>query len=44
MVGPYTKGLSESYKNIFGKMGMQVYFKGRNTIRNLLVKSHSKVE
>ena len=34
---PYTKGLSESFKNIFGKIGFQIYFKGCNTIQNLLM-------
>ena len=33
----YTKGLSENFKNICGKLGFQVYFKGGNTIKNLLV-------
>ena len=37
MVEPYTKGLSESFKNICGKMGAQVHFKGGNTIKNLIV-------
>ena len=37
MVVPYTKGLSESVKNISGKVGMQVHFRGGNTINGLLV-------
>ena len=37
MVVPYYKGLSESLKKICGKHGVQVYFKGGNTIKNLLV-------
>ena len=37
MVIPYYKGLSESLKKICGKHGGQVYFKGGNTIKNLLV-------
>ena len=45
MVVPYTKGLSKSFKNIGGKMGVQDHFKGGNTIKNLLVRigitSHS---
>ena len=35
MVVPYTKALSESFKNICNKHGIQVYFKGDNTIKNL---------
>ena len=31
------KGLSESLKKIYGKHGVQVYFKGGNTIKSLLV-------
>ena len=34
---PYTKGLSESIKNIYKKYGIQVYFKGGRTIKDLLV-------
>ena len=37
MLVPYYKGLSESLKKICGKYGVQVYFKGGNTIKNLLV-------
>ena len=33
----YTKGLSGSFKNICSKQGIQVHFKGGNTIKNLLV-------
>ena len=50
MVVPYIKGLSDSSKNISDKMGIQVHFKGGNTIRILLVApkdketSHRKVE
>ena len=39
MVIPYYKGLSESLKKICSKHGLQVYFKGGNTIKNL---SHFK--
>ena len=35
IVVPYTKKLSESLKNVCGKMGIQVHFKGGNTIRSL---------
>ena len=34
MVIPYYKGISESLKNTCRKHGMQVYFKGGNTIKN----------
>ena len=37
MVLPYTKGCSESFKNGFGKVDIQVHFKRKNTIRSLLV-------
>ena len=37
MVIPYYKGISESIKKTCSKHGVQVYFKGGNTIKNLLV-------
>ena len=37
MVVPYHKGLSENLKKICGKHGVQVYFKGGNTIKSLLM-------
>ena len=37
IVVPYVKGMSESCKNIFRKHGIEMYFKGGNTIKNLLV-------
>ena len=37
IVIPYTQGLCESIKKICGRYGTQTYFKGSNTIRNLLV-------
>ena len=37
MVVPYTNGLSESFKNICNKHGIQVYFNRGRTIKNLLV-------
>ena len=36
IVTPYTQGLWESMKKICGRYGIQTYFKGSNTIRNLL--------
>ena len=36
MVVPYTKGLSESFKNICSEMGIQVYSKLGNTRKNLV--------
>ena len=36
-VVPYTKGLCESYKTICSKYGVQVYFKGGNTLKILLM-------
>ena len=37
IVVPYYKGLSESLERICGKYGVQVYFKGGNTIKGLLM-------
>ena len=34
---PYSKGLSESFKNTCKKYGIQVYFRGGRTIKDLLV-------
>ena len=33
----YSKGLSKSFKNICGKVGFQVHFKGNNTFKDLFV-------
>ena len=37
VVVPYTKGLSESFKNICSKYGIQAYFKGNITIKQTLI-------
>ena len=37
IVVPYYKGLSESLKKVCSKHGVQVYFKGGTTIKNLLM-------
>ena len=37
MLVPYTKGLNQSFKNVCGKVGVQVNFKGDNIITKLLV-------
>ena len=37
IVVPYTKGLCESYKTICNKYGVQAYFKGGNTLKNVLI-------
>ena len=37
MVVPYVKGLSESLENVCRKHGVQVYCKGGNTIKSLLM-------
>ena len=42
IVIPYTQGLCESIKKICGRYGIQIYFKGSNTIRNLLVSPRDK--
>ena len=36
MVVPYTKGFSKSIENICNKVGMQVHFRGGNTVKSLL--------
>ena len=38
VVIPYTQGLAESFKNICGKYGIQTYFKGNTTIKQVLMK------
>ena len=42
IVKPYTQGLYASIKKICGRYGIQTYFKGSNTITNLLVSSKDK--
>ena len=42
IVVPCVKGLSESYKNACKKYGIQVYFKGGGTIKDLLVAPKDK--
>ena len=34
---PYSQDLFESYQNICGRYGVQVHFKGGNTLKNLLM-------
>ena len=38
VVLPYTKGIGESIKQICGKYGIQVHFKGNTTIKQVLMK------
>ena len=42
IVIPYTKGISESIKHAFGKYGIQVHFKGNQTIKQILMKPKEK--
>ena len=42
IVIPYAQGLHESIKKICGRYGIETYFKGSNTIRNLLVSPKGK--
>ena len=42
IVVPYYSGLSESIKNIGSKYGVEVYFKGGSTIKNLLLSPKDK--
>ena len=39
---PYMQGLEESIKNICKRYGMQSYFKGTKTIRNILLKTKDR--
>ena len=41
-VVPYTQGTCESFKTICQKYGVQVHFKGRTTLKNLLVSPKDK--
>ena len=38
VVIPYTRAIAESFKNICAKYGIQVYFKGNTTIKQILIK------
>ena len=42
MVLSFVKGLSENMKNICNKHGVQVYYKGGNTIKSLLMTPKDK--
>ena len=42
MVIPYTRGLSERFKETYNSLGMQVHFKGSNTICILLMAPKDK--
>ena len=39
---PYSKGLSESFRNMCGKAGVEVHFKGANTVKELLIAAEDK--
>ena len=39
VVIPYTQGTVEGFKNICGKYGIQVHFKGNTMLKQLLMKS-----
>ena len=40
--GPYSNGLSESFRNVCNKAGVQFHFSGGNTIKNLLMAPKDK--
>ena len=42
IVIPYTQGICESIKKIWGRYGIQTHFKGGSTIKNLLVSPKDK--
>ena len=43
VVIPYTQGLAESFKNTCGKYGIQTYFKGNTTIKQVLRRPKDQV-
>ena len=43
IVIPYIQGLMESIKHICTKYGIQTYFKGNSTLRQILVRPKDKV-
>ena len=42
IVVPFVQGISECYKSICGKYGITVYFKGGQTLKNIIVSSKDK--
>ena len=44
MVIPYVQGLGESIKHISNKYGIQTYFKGNRTFKQLLVRTKNQRE
>ena len=42
IVVPYSQGLWESYKTIYSQYGIQVHFKGGNTLKSLLMFPNDK--
>ena len=42
VVIPYTQGTAESFKNIWGKYGIQTYFKDNTTIKQVLMTPKDK--
>ena len=42
VVIPYTHGIADSFKKICGKYGIQTYFKGNTTIKQLLMKPNDQ--
>ena len=42
IVKPYTQGLCESIKKIYGRYGIQIHFKVGSTIKNLLISPKDK--
>ena len=44
VVIPYTQGITESFKKICGKYGIQTYFKGNTTISQVLMKPKTKTQ
>ena len=44
MVIPYVKGMSEQRRRVFGGVGVPVYFKPTNTLRQMLVRPKDPIK
>ena len=43
IMASYTKGLGERFRKTYNSLGIQVHFKGNNTIRTLLMTPRTKI-
>ena len=42
LVVAYTRGLNDSFRKVYNKIGIEVHFRGNNTIHNLLVAQRTR--